>query len=65
MNDTELAKNFTKISLSSTLLGATINVILNIILIPKIGINGAALATVISYTVATFGVFIYKKSNIQ
>ncbi|MFA6797553.1 MAG: flippase, partial [Candidatus Paceibacterota bacterium] len=56
-----LAKNFTKISFYNTVLGALINVILNTILVPKIGINGAAIATLISYTIATFGVFIFKE----
>lgn len=37
------------LSLSSTLLGALFNIILNIILIPNYGINGAGLSTLISY----------------
>ncbi|MFP4458260.1 MAG: oligosaccharide flippase family protein [Candidatus Zixiibacteriota bacterium] len=36
-----------------TILGAMINISLNLYLIPKIGINGAAIATVISYIVLT------------
>ena len=55
-----LATNLTKISFYSTILGAVTNVILNIILIPKIGINGAAIATLISYTLSTFGIFFFK-----
>lgn len=42
--------------LYSSLLGAVLNVILNSILIPKIGIIGASLATCVSY----IGVFIYR-----
>lgn len=60
-----LANNLTKISFYNTLLGAIINIILNIILIPKFGINGAAIATLISYTISTFGIFFYKKSRHQ
>ena len=60
-----LASNLTKLSFYNTLIGAVINVILNIILIPKMGINGAAIATLISYTMATFGIFIFKESRNQ
>ncbi len=60
-----LASNLTKLSFYNTLIGAVINVILNIILIPKIGINGAAIATLISYTMATFGIFIFRESRDQ
>lgn len=37
------------LSLVTTFFGAIVNIILNIILIPRIGVNGAALATFISY----------------
>jgi O-antigen/teichoic acid export membrane protein len=57
------ASNLTKISFYNTLLGAAVNVILNIILIPKVGISGAAIATLISYTIATFGIFLFKESR--
>jgi len=63
INQYLLASNLTKISFYNTLTGAVINIILNMILIPKMGINGAAIATVISYTLATFGIFISKKSR--
>ena len=59
-----LVENYTKISFLRTFIGAIINVILNIILIPRYGINGAAIATLISYFIATFFiVFIPKTSN--
>lgn len=59
-----IAENYTKISFLRTFIGAVVNVILNIILISKYGINGAAMATVISYFVATFFIlFIPKTSN--
>ncbi len=60
-----IASNLTKISFYSTIIGAVVNIILNIILIPKMGINGAAFSTLISYTLATFGIFIFKKTRRQ
>lgn len=60
-----LIKKLTKILFYNTLLGSVVNVILNIILIPKMGITGAAIATLIAYTLATFGVFIFKESRNQ
>lgn len=60
-----LASNLTKISFYNTLLGAIINIILNIILIPKMGINGAAVATLVAYLAATFGILFFKKSRSQ
>ena len=38
-------------TLVTTLLGAVTNIILNFLLIPKLGVNGAALATFVSYLV--------------
>lgn len=58
-----LVNNFTKISFYKTLLGAIINVLLNIVLIPKMGISGAAIATSISYLISVFGVFMFKKTR--
>jgi len=49
-----LAENYTRIAFYRTLFGAVINVALNIILIPKYGINGAAVATLVSYFMAVF-----------
>jgi O-antigen/teichoic acid export membrane protein len=60
-----LACNLTKISFFTTLFGAITNIILNIIFIPNIGINGAAIATLISYTIATFGILFFKESRNQ
>jgi len=60
-----LASNLTKISFYNTILGAIVNVVLNIILIPKIGMIGAAIVTLISYTISAFGIFLFKKSRNQ
>jgi len=49
-----ITENFTKLSLYRNLFGVVINVGLNFILIPAYGIIGAALATLISYSLATF-----------
>jgi len=58
-----LSENLQKLSLYRTLIGSIINVGLNIILIPSYGIEGAALATLISYAVATFTLVIFKQSR--
>ncbi len=57
-----LAENYTKISFLTTFMGAVINIILNIILISKLGINGAAIATVISYFVSVFLIVLVPKT---
>jgi O-antigen/teichoic acid export membrane protein len=48
------AENLTKKSFYRTLLGAILNVILNYILIPKYGINGAAIATLLGQFIANY-----------
>lgn len=57
-----VAENLTKVSFYRTLLGMTVNVAMNFILIPKIGIVGSALATLISYSLATFSIIFYKNT---
>lgn len=47
-------ENYTKKSLYRTVFGATSNVLLNLALIPRYGINGAAMATVLSQFIANF-----------
>ena len=59
-----LAENLQRYSLSRTLIGALINVGLNLALIPRIGICGAALATFLSYfTSAYLSLALFKKSR--
>jgi O-antigen/teichoic acid export membrane protein len=60
-----VAENLTKLSFYRTLLGMMANVALNFILIPKIGIVGSALATLISYSLATFSIIFYKNTYNQ
>ncbi|WP_218079622.1 flippase [Anthocerotibacter panamensis] len=49
-----VAENLTKLSLQRAIIGALINVGLNLILIPTLGGIGAAIATLISYSVSAF-----------
>lgn len=49
-----VVENYTKISFFRTLIGGVINIILNLILIPKYGIRGAAVATVFSQFMVAF-----------
>ncbi len=53
-------ENLTKLSFYRALIGMIVNVLLNIFLIPRYGINGAAFATLVSYTLATFSIGISK-----
>lgn len=57
-----VAENLTKISFYRTFFGMIVNVLLNLILIPQIGIIGSALATLISYSIATFSLIFSKKT---
>ena len=45
-------ENMQRVTLYRTLSGAIVNVVLNLVLIPIYGLLGAAIATVISYTIA-------------
>lgn len=48
------AENYTRKTFYRTVLGAISNVVLNLALIPRYGINGAAVATVLSQFIANF-----------
>ena len=60
-----IAENFTKLTFIRTGLGALINIILNLILIPKMGMMGAAISTLIAYACSTFLILIIPKVNEQ
>ena len=60
-----ITENFTKLSFFRTFIGMIFNVILNLILIPKYGIVGAAVATLVSYSVATFSLIFISKTSLQ
>ncbi|WP_316832349.1 flippase [Pedobacter aquatilis] len=60
-----IAENFGHLSFIRTGLGAIVNIILNIILIPKMGMMGTAIATVIAYFVSAFFVLFIPKLRQQ
>jgi O-antigen/teichoic acid export membrane protein len=60
-----ITENLTKMSFYRTLMGMIANVILNYTLIPIYGITGSALATLISYSVATFSIGFSRKTFFQ
>ncbi|WP_461788728.1 flippase [Pedobacter sp.] len=60
-----IAEGYTKISLARTSFGAIVNIGLNIFLIPKYGIMGAAIATLVAYFSATFLIIVIPKTSKQ
>lgn len=58
-----ITENYTKIITSSVFFGMASNVILNLILIPKYGMVGAAIASLISYLIPFISIFLFKKSR--
>ena len=60
-----ITENYTKLSFSRNFIGMIFNVALNYILIPKYGIIGAAYATLVSYTIATFSLLFINKTSYQ
>jgi len=54
-------ENLTKLLALRTLVGMILNVVLNLFLIPIYGIVGSAIATLISYTAATFVLSFHKR----
>jgi len=58
-------ENLTKLSFSRNLVGMILNVGLNLILIPKYGIIGSAVATLISYSIIILTLSFHKKFTIQ
>jgi len=60
-----IAEGYTKLSMLRTGTGALVNIILNIIWIPKYGIMGAAFATLVAYFTATFFILLVPKTRQQ
>jgi O-antigen/teichoic acid export membrane protein len=58
-----IAENLGKIFLYSSVIGASANITLNIILIPILGAPGAAWGTMISYFVVIISLFLFKESR--
>ena len=55
-------ENYTKKTFYRTALGAVSNVMFNVILIPRYGINGAAIASVLSQFIANFAYDLFDSS---
>ena len=58
-------ENLQKISFYRTAIGLACNAILNFMLIPAFGAKGAAVATLISYSVATFSIVLFPQARSQ
>ena len=63
INQYLIVANYTKISFFNTMTGAILNIIINLLLLPKMGIKGAAIATLTSYTIVILSLLIYKKTR--
>ncbi|MFZ2193531.1 MAG: flippase [Candidatus Moraniibacteriota bacterium] len=60
-----IAENMTKVAFTRSFVGAIANIGLNIILIPRFGISGAAMSTLISYGLATLSSILPKKARVN
>jgi len=60
-----IAENFNTLTFIRTGFGALVNIVLNLILIPKMGMMGAAIATLAAYASAAFFVLAIPKVNKQ
>jgi len=60
-----IAENFNKLTFIRTGFGAVVNIVLNLILIPHMGMMGAAIATLVAYASATFFIIFIPKVNDQ
>jgi O-antigen/teichoic acid export membrane protein len=60
-----VAENYTRDAFYRTFAGMVANIGLNFYLIPLYGINGAAFATLVSYSVATFSIYFNGKTREQ
>ena len=59
-----IIENLTRIAMYRTLLGVSLNIILNLLLIPKLGIRGAAIAALVSQFVSSYlSSFFWKKTR--
>ena len=60
-----ILENLQKLSFYRTALGLACNVLLNLMLIPPLGPLGAAIATLVSYSVAAFSVILFPQARLQ
>jgi O-antigen/teichoic acid export membrane protein len=60
-----IAENLNTLTFLRTGFGAIVNIVLNLILIPKMGMMGAAIATLAAYASSAFFVLVIPKVNKQ
>jgi O-antigen/teichoic acid export membrane protein len=60
-----VAENYVKLTFIRSAFGAMVNIILNLILIPRMGMMGAAIATLIGYACSTFFILLIPKVRPQ
>jgi O-antigen/teichoic acid export membrane protein len=60
-----IAEGYVKLTFWRTGFGAVVNIVLNLILIPKMGMMGAAIATLIAYAGSAFFVLLIPKVSRQ
>ncbi len=65
VNQYLIAENYTKIIFISSMVGMVTNVLLNILFIPRYGIIGGAIATLISYSLVPLSMAFFKKTRKQ
>ncbi|MFC7524914.1 flippase [Parapedobacter sp. GCM10030251] len=58
-----IAENLTRISFLRTAVGAVANILLNLWLLPRYGMNGAAVATLIAYFISTYSVLFIPRTR--
>ena len=58
-----VAEGFTKISMLRTIIGAIVNIVLNIIFIPKYGVIAAAYTTLLSQAISTLSLILFTKTR--
>ena len=60
-----ITENFNKLTFMRTGAGAIVNIVLNLLLIPKMGMMGAAIATLVAYASSAFFVLLIPKTYKQ
>lgn len=65
LNQYLVIEKLTKVILYASIVGMAINVILNLLLIPRYGISGSAFATLVSYIVGPLSVICFTSSRIK
>lgn len=60
-----IAEGYVKLTFMRTGFGAIVNIVLNLILIPKMGMMGAAIATLVAYAASAFFILLIPKTYKQ